>query len=124
MVDILSLMRERAGDYDCPKCSEALEGCELHMLREDDPQYTVQVTCASCRISFIVVLQVRERSAAGPADAVEEDTGPPPPPPIAADELLDLHELLRDHDGSLAELFADQSTRREATRTQDQQLSR
>jgi hypothetical protein len=122
-VDILSLMRERAGDYDCPKCSAALEGCELHMLREDDPQYTVQVTCASCRISFIVVLQVRDRTAA-PADVVEEDTGPPPPPPIAADELLDLHELLRDHDGPLAELFADQSTRREATRTQDQRLSR
>jgi hypothetical protein len=123
-VDILSLMRERAGDYDCPKCSEALEGCELHMLREDDPQYTVQVTCASCRISFIVVLQVRDRSTAAPADAPEEHTGPPPPPPIAADELLDLHELLRDHDGPLAELFADQSTRRQATRTQDQQLSR
>lgn len=105
-MDILALMRERAGDYDCPKCNAALEGCELHMLREDDPQYTVQVTCASCRISFIVVLQVRDRSGADtPPDDVEP-VGPLPAPPIAADELLDLHELLRDHDGPLSALFA------------------
>jgi hypothetical protein len=103
-VDILSLMRERSGDYDCPKCAKSLRGCELEMLRDDDPQFTVQVTCAACQIKFIVVLQVRDRLR---EDNIEEiPAGPPPPPPIGADELLDLHELLRDHNGSLLELFS------------------
>ena len=102
VVDILALMRDRAGDYDCPKCGVSLTGCELAMLRDDDPQYTVQVTCSACRISFIVVLQVRDRTA---QEEPAVPAGPPPPPLIAADEMLDLHELLRDHNGSLLELF-------------------
>jgi hypothetical protein len=113
-MDILALMRERAGDYDCPKCSVALEGCELHMLREDNPQYTVQVTCSSCRISFIVVLQVRDRSTIEASAREDEPEGPPPAPPIAADELLDLHELLRDHDGPLSALFGSTADAAEA----------
>jgi hypothetical protein len=109
-VDILSLMRERSGDYDCPKCGLSLKGCELEMLRNDDPQYTVQVTCAACHIKFIVVLQVRDRLRHGldHDDHLEEaavPAGPPPAPPIGADEMLDLHEMLRDHSGSLLDLF-------------------
>lgn len=104
-MDILSLMRERSGDYDCPKCGLSLKGCELEMLRDDDPQYTVQVTCAACHIRFIVVLQVRDRLHREPEDDVVVPAGPPPAPPIGADEMLDLHELLRDHNGSLLDLF-------------------
>jgi hypothetical protein len=104
-VDILSLMRERSGDYDCPKCGLSLRGCELEMLRDDDPQYTVQVTCATCHIRFIVVLQVRDRLHPDADEATPAPVGPPPAPPIGADELLDLHELLRDHNGSLLDLF-------------------
>jgi hypothetical protein len=106
-VDILSLMRERSGDYDCPKCGLSLKGCALEMLRDDDPQFTVQVTCAACHIRFIVVLQVRDRMREDQADEpVPIPAGPPPPPPIGADELLDVHEMLRDHNGSLLELFS------------------
>lgn len=101
-MDILALMRERAGEYDCPKCGVSLTGCQLVMLRDDDPQFTVQVTCAACQISFVVVLQVRDRSILAER---EVPAGPPPAPPIGADEMLDLHEMLRDHHGSLLELF-------------------
>lgn len=107
-MDILALMRERAGDYDCPKCGVALSGCKLVMLRDDHPQFTVQVTCPACHISFIVVLQVRDRSE--PADrpavpAAPAAAGRVPAPPIGADEMLDLHEMLRDHRGSLLTLL-------------------
>ena len=105
-MDILSLMRERSGDYDCPKCGLSLKGCGLEMVRDDDPQYTVQVTCAACHIRFIVVLQVRDRlRGVEPAPEEEVAPGPPPAPPIGADEMLDLHELLRDHNGSLLDLL-------------------
>lgn len=107
-MDVLGLMRERAGDYDCPRCRRALSGCRLAMLREDDPKYTVQVTCATCEVSFVIVLQVRDRSlpeapAAPAAPAVPG--GPPPAPPIEADELLDVHQLLSRHRGALTDLL-------------------
>lgn len=107
-MDILSLIRERAGDYDCPVCKRSLEGCGLTMLREDDPLYTVQVSCARCHVSFVVVLQVRHTPATpGHVKGRRRAARPAPPalPPISADELLDLHELLRDHTGPLTDLF-------------------
>ena len=101
-MDILSFIRERSGDYDCPVCRDPLVDCDLKLLRHDGNTYTVQVGCAHCHVSFVVVLQLRgELPAATPAADVE-----PPAPPISADEMLDVHEMLRDHDGPLAELFA------------------
>lgn len=100
MVDILSFIRERSGDYDCPVCRDPLVACDLKLLRQDGNTYTVQVACAHCHVSFVVVLQLRGELPAAPAQHVE-----PAAPPISADEMLDLHEMLRDHDGTLAELF-------------------
>lgn len=103
-MDILSFIHERAGDYDCPVCRKPLAGCDLKLLRQDGRTYTVQVGCAGCRVTFVVVLQLRGELPAG----VEDDAGAgpvvPAKPPISADELLDLHEALRDFDGSFAEL--------------------
>ena len=100
MVDILSFIRERSGDYDCPVCRDPLVDCELKLLRQDGNTYTVQVGCARCHVTFVVVLQLRGELPATPVEDVE-----PPAPPISADEMLDVHEMLRDHEGSLAELF-------------------
>lgn len=102
-MDILSLIRERAGDYDCPVCKRSLAGCSLTMLREDDPLYTVQVSCARCKVSFVVVLQVRHTPATTATPSAPQTA---PAPPISADEVLDVHELLRDHTGPLTELFS------------------
>jgi hypothetical protein len=100
-MDILSFIRDRAGDYDCPVCRDALVDCDLKLLRQDGGTYTVQVGCARCHVSFVVVLQLRgDAPAAAPAEPVE-----PAAPPISADELLDVHELLRDLDGSFADLL-------------------
>lgn len=101
-MDILTFIRERAGDYDCPVCRDPLVDCDLKLLREDGRTYTVQVGCARCHVSFVVVLQLRgELPPAPPAEPAE-----PAAPPISADELLDLHETLRDFDGSFADLLS------------------
>ena len=98
-MDILTFIRERAGDYDCPVCREPLAGCDLKLLRQDGNTFTVQVGCAQCQVTFVVVLQLRGELPDAPAEPAE-----PQAPPISADELLDLHEALRDWDGSFAEL--------------------
>jgi hypothetical protein len=100
-MDILTFIRERAGDYDCPVCRDALVDCDLKLLREDGSTYTVQVGCARCHVSFVVVLQVRGELPAAPVAA---EPAEPAAPPISADELLDVHEALRDFEGSFAEL--------------------
>jgi hypothetical protein len=101
-VDILAVIRDRAGEYDCPVCHRTLDGCRLTLLKDEDPLYTVEVGCARCGVTFVVVLKVRqgsrpERSRRRPLR--------PERPPIGVDEVLDVHELLRSHTGPLTELL-------------------
>ena len=99
-MDILSFIRERSGDYDCPVCREPLVDCDLKLLRQEGNTFTVEVGCARCHVTFVVVLQLRGELPAAPAEPAE-----PAAPPISADEMLDLHEALRDFDGSFTELL-------------------
>ena len=103
-MDILALIRDRAGEYDCPVCHRALDGCRLTLLKDEDPLFTVQVRCARCGVTFVVVLKVR-RDAARSGRPRRRTPTRPPAPPIGADEVLDLHELLRRHEGPLTELL-------------------
>jgi hypothetical protein len=104
-MDILSFIRDRAGDYDCPVCRDPLVDCDLKLIRQDGSTYTVQVACAHCHVTFVVVLQLRGdvatlAGAGEPSEPVE-----PAAPPISADELLDVHEWLRDFEGSFSDLL-------------------
>jgi hypothetical protein len=99
-VDILAVIRDRAGEYDCPVCHRALDGCELSLVKDEDPVYTVQVSCAHCGVTFEVVLHVRHGRR-----RIRPPAPPPQAPPIGTDEVLDVRELLRAHTGSLTELL-------------------
>jgi hypothetical protein len=107
VVDILAVIRDRAGEYDCPVCHRALDGCGLSLLKDEDPTYTVQVSCAHCQVTFVVVLQVRRDRARSQPRSRHTPLRPQRPqrPPIGADEVLDVHELLRAHTGPLTELL-------------------
>lgn len=104
-MDILSFIRQRSGDYDCPVCREPLVDCDLKLLRRDGHTFTVQVGCARCHVSFVVVLQLRGDLPVSPVPEREEPPPEPAAPPISADEMLDLHQALRDFEGPITELL-------------------
>jgi len=120
----IDFVRDRARYYNCPACGRSLRDCELRMLQHVDDRYTIQVTCASCRVQFIVILAVQggEGLEAIPADELALDRGladdadvlgeaivrepsPPVPEPIQSDEVLDVHLTLKDFQGRLTDLF-------------------
>ncbi len=116
----IDFVRDRARYYNCPACGRSLRDCELRMLQHVEDRYTIQVTCASCRVQFQVILTVQggERLEAIPADelTLAEDAdllgvaelserSAPEPEPIQSDEVLDVHLLLRDYQGRLTDLF-------------------
>ncbi|HXM57519.1 MAG TPA: hypothetical protein VOB72_19125 [Candidatus Dormibacteraeota bacterium] len=125
----IDFIRDRARYYNCPHCGRGLRDCELRMLRHVEDRYTIQVTCAACRVQFVLILAVQgegleslpaeesslERGLAEDADLLGDAmraeaagaTAPaePAPEPIGSDELLDVHLALRDFQGPLTDLF-------------------
>src|SRR5437764_12279163 len=55
----IDFIRDRARYYNCPVCGRSLRDCELRMLQHVEDRYTVQVTCAACRVQFVVILAVQ-----------------------------------------------------------------
>jgi hypothetical protein len=125
----IDFIRDRARYYNCPHCGRGLRDCELRMLRHVEDRYTIQVTCAACRVQFVLILAVQgegleslppeeaalERGLPEDADllgdmiAAEREPEPSAEleqaEPIGSDELLDVHLALRDFQGRLTDLF-------------------
>ena len=112
-MSIIEFIRDRAKYYNCPVCGRNLRGCGVRMLNQVDDRYTVQVSCAACGVNFVIVLAIQGVALEGDAPELElvaeiddpEAEGSAPAEPIGADEMLDLHLLLREFRGPLTDLL-------------------
>ena len=129
-MSIIEFIQDRARYYNCPVCGRSLRGCEVRMLNHVEDRFTVQVTCAACHVTFIVILAIQGNGGEGElgdevAVAVELatvaeaeladhvlDEPVDSRAPIELDELLDVHLYLREFDGSLADLVKQPEHRR------------
>jgi hypothetical protein len=105
-MSIIEFIRDRARFYNCPVCGRSLKGCDVQVLSHEDERFHLQVTCAQCQVTFVVVLAIAgtaveevETAADAIAEAVTE------PEPISVDEILDLHLFLKSFQGTLTELI-------------------
>lgn len=107
-MNIIAFIKDRARFYNCPACARNLESCEVKMLKQAESHLTVEVTCARCHVTFIVVLAVQYNGDdIEEAAAVEEtvQVGRSDTAPISHDEILDVHDMLRDFKGSFTDLL-------------------
>ena len=112
-MSIIEFIRDRARFYNCPVCGRSLKGCDIQVLSHEDERFHLQVTCAQCQVTFIVVLAI----AGGGVEEVEGDEAAtlvghepehdrePAPEPITVDEILDVHLYLKNFQGTLKELL-------------------
>ncbi len=115
-MSIIEFIRDRARFYNCPVCGRSLKGCDIQVLSHEEERFHLQVTCAQCQVTFIVVLAV---AGAGVDDvngmetfetveAVEGTHRAAPrhdPEPVTVDEILDVHLFLKSFQGTLKELI-------------------
>ena len=113
-MSIIEFIRDQARYYNCPICGRNLDGCEVRILNQQDERFTVQVTCAACRVSLVVVLAVLSANGEALMESGDElvietvlaaDTSAGRAAPIEVDEVLEVHLLLKDFEGSLDELL-------------------
>jgi hypothetical protein len=106
-MSIIEFIRDRARFYNCPVCGRSLKGCDVQVLSHEEERFHLQVTCAQCQVTFIVVLAI----AGGAVEEIEKSIPEPAGEPIAAaepitvDEILDLHLYLKNFQGTFKELI-------------------
>jgi hypothetical protein len=111
-MSIIEFIQDRARYYNCPVCGKSLKGCDVRMLQHVEDRFTVQVTCAACHVTFIVILAIQGSGLEPLTDddvaldgideaGVAEDGADP----IEWDEILDVHLLLKDYNGPLSDLI-------------------
>jgi hypothetical protein len=104
---IIEFIRDRARFYNCPVCGRSLKGCDVQVLSHEEERFHLQVTCAQCQVTFIVVLAI----AGGAVEEIDKAIPEPDAEPVAAaepitiDEILDLHVYLKNFQGTLTELI-------------------
>jgi len=107
LMSIIEFIRDRARFYNCPVCGRSLKGCDVQVLSHEDERFHLQVTCAQCQVTFIVVLAIAggavEEIENTAIEAVEEPVAAAEP--ISVDEILDLHLYLKSFQGTLTELI-------------------
>jgi hypothetical protein len=106
-MSIIEFIRDRARFYNCPVCGRSLKGCDIQVLSHEEERFHLQVTCAQCQVTFIVVLAiaggaVEEIENVEAGDVVESA---PAREPISVDEILDLHLYLKNFQGTLRDLI-------------------
>jgi hypothetical protein len=104
-VSIIEFIRDRAKFYNCPVCGRSLKGCDVQVLSHEDERFHLQVTCAQCQVTFIVVLAIAGAAVEEIESTIPEPTEQPVvAEPISVDEILDLHLYLKSFQGTLKEL--------------------
>jgi hypothetical protein len=106
-MSIIEFIRDRARFYNCPVCGRSLKGCDVQVLSHEEERFHLQVTCAQCQVTFIVVLAIagaamEEIETTAPEAAAEPVAAAEP---ISVDEIIDLHLYLKSFQGTLKELI-------------------
>lgn len=107
-MSIIEFIRDRARFYNCPVCGRNLKGCDIQVLSHEEERFHLQVTCAQCQVTFIVVLAI----AGGGVEEIEgaeAETAAVEPvadrEPISVDEIIDVHVFLKSFQGTLQDLL-------------------
>jgi len=106
-MSIIEFIRDRARFYNCPVCGRSLKGCDVQVLSHEEERFHLQVTCAQCQVTFIVVLAIAGGAVEEIEKTIPEPAGEPTAAaePITVDEIIDLHLYLKNFQGTFKELI-------------------
>ncbi len=89
----------------CPQCRRTFAEEDVHLIGQMNEAWLFSLYCPSCHIMALVGLSV-----ARPADQERAGEEVAPAPPVSADDVLDMHLLLKEVN-SLEELLKRMSSK-------------
>ncbi len=92
----------------CSVCGREFAEDDLRILGHQDDMWFLMVVCHNCHTQGLLAVSVKEEAAATQPipdpDAAEKATFANADP-VLDDDVLDMHDFLRDFDGDFARLF-------------------
>src|SRR5437879_13640905 len=102
-MSIIEFIRDRARFYNCPVCGRSWKGCDIQILSHEGERFHLQVTCAQCQVTFMVVLAIAGAAVeeVETVDRAQRADSARAREPIRSDEILDLHLYLNNFQATL-----------------------
>lgn len=103
-MNILRYLRDQAKEYACTACGANHARSEIKLVGRLESAWIVRVICAACQTEFRLLVVVDQAKVV----AMKQDhpSATRRRTPISLDEVLDAHEALRTHAGTLDDLLA------------------
>ncbi len=106
-------LRTQLTSFGCAACGQPYETGRIRLLAERDGLYFVDLVCAGCASQAVAIVTVElDEDDVPQADAgdliqiVPDLRRAAARPPVNADDVLDMHLVLRDFAGDAADLLA------------------
>ena len=109
-------LRTHLASYGCSSCGRPYRSRGIRILAHRDDLYFVDLSCRACGAGAVAIVTVEIEGGEPQVDAPElAPATTPGAPPIASDDVLDMHEFLRDFDGDFRSLFTGTGREPDAT---------
>ena len=104
------VIRNLMASIECSICGQYYETDNVSVLGHEEELWFLRVSCAACNNQYLVAAMIKEDS---PPETHIDPTEPEPDRyrnegVPTADEMLDMHNFLKNFDGDFAQLFRQQ----------------
>ena len=97
-----AFIRHLVANVQCVACGERYARNDIYVLGHHEDVWVSAVVCSHCGTQGLVFATLRSEEEF----QVQAEPGTAQPlPPLTIDDVLDMHALLRDHDGDLLTLL-------------------
>ena len=103
-------LRTQLTSFGCGSCGRPYRSRGIRILAQRDDLYFVDLSCRECGAGAIAIVTIEVEGEEVQLDAPElepvaDDASSPAARPVSPDDVLTMHEFLRDFDGDFQTLF-------------------
>lgn len=100
------LIKRLMSSIKCSSCGQHYEVDNVDVLGHNDDLWFLRVLCSSCHIQCLVAAIVKEEKVTEiVTDLTKEELSKFTGVGVAGDDVLDMHDFLKDFDGDFSRLF-------------------
>jgi len=102
-----SFIKELIANIKCGVCGELYESGNIRVLGYQEDLWFLSVSCSACHTQALVAAVVREESVEVMTDLKEEEYAKfAEMKPVSGNEVLDMHEFLKNFTGDVSDVLS------------------